>query len=80
MNEQKIKHCDLRHLLHIISNQLIMALKIQAFFKKASAPAKSAPAPKKGAKVAPKKASTGGSKTTGGWLGSDSKNVALDKW
>lgn len=53
-------------------------MKVQALFKKASAPAKSAPA-KKG-KAQPAKKAAGGSKSTGGWLGSNTKNVALDKW
>lgn len=53
-------------------------MKVQALFKKAAAPAKSAPA-KKGAKSAPVKKASGSSKT-GGWLGSNSQEVALDKW
>lgn len=53
-------------------------MKVQALFKKAAAPAKTAPA-KKGAKSVPAKKASGSSKT-GGWLGSGSQSVALDKW
>ena len=49
------------------------AAQITALFKKAAAPA-----PAKSKKTAPaKKASSG---TSGGWLGSDSKNINLDNW
>jgi hypothetical protein len=57
-------------------------MKVQAFFKKASAPAKTA-APAKGgkaAKAAPKPAKSTGPKKNGGWLGSDSQSQDLSKW
>ena len=59
-------------------------MKTTALFKfgKTAAPAKAAPAKagkaaKKVAKAAPKQSS---GKSTGGWLGSGSKNINLDKW
>ena len=57
-------------------------MKVQAFFKKASAPAKTA-APAKGgkaAKAAPMPAKSTGPKKNGGWLGSDSQSQDLSKW
>lgn len=58
-------------------------MKVQALFKFGKTAAKPAPtkkgaaAPKKGA-VAPKKSS--GSSKKGGWLGSNSNDINLDKW
>jgi len=55
-------------------------LRVQALFgkKKAAAPAKKAAAPAKKGAAAPKKSA--GSKTSGGWLGSNSTAINLDKW
>lgn len=59
-------------------------MKVQALFKGLGKKAAPAPAKSGGKKTAPAKkaapAKTGGRKSTGGWLGSDSQNVALDKW
>ena len=54
-------------------------LRVQALFgKKTAAPAKKAAAPAKKGAAAPKKSA--GSKTSGGWLGSNSTAINLDKW
>ena len=54
-------------------------LRVQALFgKKSAAPAKKAAAPAKKGTSAPKKSS--GGKTSGGWLGSNSSAIDLDKW
>lgn len=55
-------------------------MKVQALFKKAgSAPAKTAGA-KKTTKKSPAPAKPSSGKTSGGWLGSASSSIDLDKW
>uniref|UniRef100_UPI003D56122F Chlorophyll a/b-binding CP26 n=2 Tax=Chlorella ohadii TaxID=2649997 RepID=UPI003D56122F len=51
------------------------ALRVQALFGKGAKAA-----PKKAAKSAPAPAKKGGVSRSGGWLGSDSQNINLDKW
>ena len=54
-------------------------MKVQALFKKASKPAAAPAKTSKGVKKASAPKPSSG-KTTGGWLGSASGSINLDKW